>query len=182
MYITESVSWKPNVCSIWCMCKNSRYEDELTGSSALLSFCLSLSSLFHQVWADDVAFTKWLHFFLAVSDSVYSHSSYTYHWMRIKTEIHRKEKDIDNIGKQQVKLGGEVFDQVTKFVYLGEALTEDGTCTLHRRFKKKYWHVQDSRNSIKWGGEETYNSKLKWNCSALVLIYYTIKSWKTKKT
>lgn len=81
--------------------------------------------------------------------------------MRIKTEIHRKDKDIDNIGKQQVKLGGEVFDQVTKFVYLGEALTEDGTCTLHRRFKKKYWHVQDSRNSIKCGGEETYNSKLK---------------------
>src|SRR6218665_3184119 len=36
------------------------------------------------------------------------------------------------IGKQhediQIKLGGEVLEKVTKFVYLGGALTEDGTC------------------------------------------------------
>src|SRR6218665_837679 len=37
------------------------------------------------------------------------------------------------IGKQhkdiQIKLGGEVLEQVTKFVCLGRALTEDGRCT-----------------------------------------------------
>ena len=37
------------------------------------------------------------------------------------------------IGKRhediQIKLGGEVLEQVTKFVYLGGTLTEDGRCT-----------------------------------------------------
>src|SRR6218665_491483 len=37
------------------------------------------------------------------------------------------------IGKQhkdiQIKLGGEVIEQVTKFVYPGGTLTEDGRCT-----------------------------------------------------
>lgn len=65
--------------------------------------------------------------------------------MRIKTEIHRKEKDIDNIGKQQVKLGGEVFDQVTKFVYLGEALTEDGTCTEDLRRSIGMCRIRETR-------------------------------------
>lgn len=65
--------------------------------------------------------------------------------MRIKTEIHRKDKDIDNIGKQQVKLGGEVFDQVTKFVYLGETLTEDGRCAEDLRRSIGMCRIRETR-------------------------------------
>src|SRR6218665_939099 len=50
-------------------------------------------------------------------------------WLRINTG---KTKTM-TIGKQhediQIKLGGEVLEQVTKFVYLGGSLTEDERCT-----------------------------------------------------
>ena len=35
----------------------------------------------------------------------------------------------NNYEDMQIKLGGEIFEQVTKFVYLGGTLTEDGRCT-----------------------------------------------------
>src|SRR6218665_472209 len=45
------------------------------------------------------------------------------------------------VGKQhediQIKLGGEVLEQVTKFVYLGGTLTEDGRCKKDIRRRKE---------------------------------------------
>jgi len=50
--------------------------------------------------------------------------------LRIKTG---KTKTMTIIGEQhediQIKLGGEVLERVTKFVYLGGTLTEDRRCT-----------------------------------------------------
>ena len=50
--------------------------------------------------------------------------------LRIKTG---KTKTMTIILEQhediQIKLGGEVLERVTKFVYLGGTLTEDGRCT-----------------------------------------------------
>ena len=44
------------------------------------------------------------------------------------------------VGKQQeniqIKLGGEILQQVTQFVYLRGTLAED---EMHRRYKKKNW-------------------------------------------
>ena len=57
--------------------------------------------------------------------------------MRINTENTKTM----TIGKQhediQIKLGGEVLEQVTKFVYLGETLKKDGRSTEDN--KKKNW-------------------------------------------
>ena len=60
---------------------------------------------------------------------------------RMGLRINTGETKTMTIGKQhediQIKLGGEVLEQVTKFVYLGGTLTEDGGCTedIRRRFE-----------------------------------------------
>jgi len=68
--------------------------------------------------------------------------------LRINTE---KTKTMI-VGKQhediQIKLGGEVLEQVTKFVYLGGTLTEDGRYTEDIRKRIGLCSLRKTRSNV----------------------------------